>query len=974
MHEWCANHEEHQLTLQQLADLLKKTEEETKNIVGDIQTPLLLVTEEAAIAYLRCKHEMRRKGTRAAGDGEVADDDIEELVNLDDAAAHIFKLASPPADTDTSSDSGDHSRDSGNNSSDDDDAHDAKHSPSQQRSKTKEAKQKHFKKEPGAQTHKNLRRTTRQKTDFLTPQDCTAYVTALAELEGHQKKWLGIQHIIPSIRNGRALTSYMHTVKRKGVEIKLRDSMDKGLKSLKTYPTIEQWNNMLDACWHQGNDKLVAHTWLMHGNQLADMKASAIRGDNEYRQLYSDKQVFDLKNYVANPDEYPMMMFTTMSRMGKENKNANLDYFCKTMGKDPLKCAVVMEAVLMVFRHDIMGIARPQFHLVLKGKKLQRPWHQDCWFPKLGMKGKRKRHLHVHGGKGKGQGPKVDHTLKRPYSMAAMAKQFAKLYMNSGINTWHLVHMPRGYATFLMQCRGAELSMVEQLGKWRSMRDNMHESYAQLDSRTSLALQADFASKEAYRPDWAVLHPPPELLELVLNGFREDLQAAKKRLEASKCAKEHSDALELSDTQAVYTCEYMVALSQVFIQAAPFIQAKHPNHLLIKEHPLFKHSTYTVFWKPLQYYNYVQLHELAKIPGQRPLAPIEISIEELTTKCGATKATKNVFNRCLGIAKHNVWKELGGLLPTLEGGCFYVNHLAQRGTMLLNTTVNPPPQVSAPPPPSNPWATIGSKGLPSMTNLPQTSTSAELGKDEGGLSQHRQMKDGQPLAVAMLDPMVINPIPLPASATQLSPEMSSYLMQQQAQMATLSAQNDLLRKMMLSMMQNQSSINSSLCQHMANSCTRQPLLPVGRESASVQPRKRKRKCTNAPVATAVLCSSGLSKNLRTDDDLNGSDDRGDTLEATPTAPATNDGAQMQAAIDIFAVEDKVDVVAMTVPCFSALDAQANNLTALWNQWTEPQQEGQQSLRDLCLSGNKKKRAIPKYLQESVKRTRQVLEF
>ena len=50
------------------------------------------------------------------------------------------------------------------------------------------------------------------------------------------------------------------------------------------------------------------------------MKASANRGDNEMKFTYSDKQFFEVVDYIGAVSPIPMKIFATMARMGKENK------------------------------------------------------------------------------------------------------------------------------------------------------------------------------------------------------------------------------------------------------------------------------------------------------------------------------------------------------------------------------------------------------------------------------------------------------------------------------------------------------------------------------------------------------------------------------------------------------------------------------------------------------------------------------
>ena len=78
--------------------------------------------------------------------------------------------------------------------------------------------------------------------------------------------------------------------------------------------------------------------------------------------------------------------------------------------------------------------------------------HYDFWYPRLGQKGPKRQ---IRYGPYSGDAREaIDGSLKEAQGIDAMAKQWAHTFLEEGLNTTHVLHMPRGYATFQLMLSG----------------------------------------------------------------------------------------------------------------------------------------------------------------------------------------------------------------------------------------------------------------------------------------------------------------------------------------------------------------------------------------------------------------------------------------------------------------------------------------------------------------------------------------
>ena len=163
------------------------------------------------------------------------------------------------------------------------------------------------------------------------------------------------------------------------------------------------------------------------------------------------------------------------------------------------------------------------------------------------------------------------------------------------------------------------------------------------------------------------------------------------QLDASKRTPDDKLAKELQDNQAIYTCEYIIALAKVFIQAAPFLREKYPQHPLVARHALFHSDIFNKLWVPLVFYNVVQMEDLTSNVREvlGPSTSMTLCLDYLKSRC---EINGDGANQCLHdiveIAKKGLWgidgsKAVGGL-------AYYTDHLAEAGNYIwANSRMTP---------------------------------------------------------------------------------------------------------------------------------------------------------------------------------------------------------------------------------------------------------------------------------------------
>ena len=116
----------------------------------------------------------------------------------------------------------------------------------------------------------------------------------------------------------------------------------------------------------------------------------------------------------------------------------------------------------------------------------------------------------------------------------------------------------------------------------------------------------------------------------------------------------------------------------MFIQAAPFLWEKCPQHPLVAQHVLFHSDIFNKLWVPLVFCNVVQMEDLTsnvrKVLG--PSTSMTLCLDYLNSRCeingdGANQRLHDIAE----IAKKGFWgidgnKAVGGLV-------YYADHLAE---------------------------------------------------------------------------------------------------------------------------------------------------------------------------------------------------------------------------------------------------------------------------------------------------------
>ena len=142
-------------------------------------------------------------------------------------------------------------------------------------------------------------------------------------------------------------------------------------------------------------------------------------------------------------------------------------------------------------------------------------------------------------------------------------------------------------------------------------------------------------------------------------------------------------AKELQNNQAIYTCEYTIALAKVFVQAAPFWGERYPQHPFVAWHALFQNDIFNKLWVPLVAYNVVQMEDLTSNVREvlGPSTSMTLCLDCLKSRCeingdGANQRLHNIME----IAKKGFWGIEGS--KAIRGSEYYANHLAEVGNYI----------------------------------------------------------------------------------------------------------------------------------------------------------------------------------------------------------------------------------------------------------------------------------------------------
>ncbi|GMH45710.1 hypothetical protein BSKO_13673 [Bryopsis sp. KO-2023] len=329
---------------------------------------------------------------------------------------------------------------------------------------------------------------------------------------------------------------------------------------------------------------------------FGEMGSGAMRADNQHIITYSDKFHMKIDEYVP---ETPLGdLFICVARQSKENKNGNKDYYVKLCAMDPLECPVLIEAIMLCARHDLLNVPLPNFDEVEvdeDGKKFGRPWYNDFFYPNLNA---RSAVVGSSGGSG-GQG-----ALKKPYTIDQMSKNWSRDFGHAGImDSLHVLHLQRGLSMFKLSMKGISREDKLAVGKYKKGEDDLQLSYDHIPQLNVLASIAGSRDMKGYKPLWTMIQPPKSLTSLVLSAFQVLYPKLRERYERASKAKSQQNLNEetkfqleqLMDSSAVHFCEYATKLSVVLVQGCVFLKDSRQQHFFFKKHALFHHEHYQLW-------------------------------------------------------------------------------------------------------------------------------------------------------------------------------------------------------------------------------------------------------------------------------------------------------------------------------------------------------------------------------------------
>lgn len=126
--------------------------------------------------------------------------------------------------------------------------------------------------------------------------------------------------------------------------------------------------------------------------------------------------------------------------------------------KNPNECAVCLEAALMVFRHDLLGIDVPDFKDITVNNHLRtikRKWYDDKWHTSLTMPKPSDFDFDSESSESEDDTEPLGCCLRVPYSRSRMYNSWRRAFKIHDINSLHVCHLPRTYQSFILQLIGS---------------------------------------------------------------------------------------------------------------------------------------------------------------------------------------------------------------------------------------------------------------------------------------------------------------------------------------------------------------------------------------------------------------------------------------------------------------------------------------------------------------------------------------
>eukprot|EP00210_Caulerpa_lentillifera_P008935 g8526.t1 len=437
----------------------------------------------------------------------------------------------------------------------------------------------------------------RSQKQGLRVAECRCVKNSLEELNRIQRSLLGLENFIIPLSDHSAYKSWLKAHMSKIKDQERFEILDKSHKSLAKLPTKTDIKNMLGYFLAQGREKkslVSAYNGLMYRTMwLLACQQGLMRMDNCFKVLLSDLEYLDLSDFgdVATPVKVDM--FLTKQDQSKTNKDGVVRYVCCCPNLDIWIDPMASMAAMMVLKHDLLCVAPPDFsHLLAVPMDVNngafRPWYFDFLFSAYNSRQIVKPFSY------KGMEFKnVESSMKTPLSLSTVAENFEKAMISANIDHHHVLHLPRVWAVMRNGVNGIPAIDTKVAGGWLDKTTGSFESsYMLLPLLDTATKMAGASQVDRYRPFWACITPPSELTDCVLSNFSRHFEQSMNRVELSKGSQSKIAREWLHDKQAVFFGKFVKKMTILFVQFAPMLLYKEPNHILVRKHKVYSHPAF----------------------------------------------------------------------------------------------------------------------------------------------------------------------------------------------------------------------------------------------------------------------------------------------------------------------------------------------------------------------------------------------
>eukprot|EP00210_Caulerpa_lentillifera_P006106 g5833.t1 len=362
--------------------------------------------------------------------------------------------------------------------------------------------------------HPTIKKRKKNSNDkpFVRTSDFKSYKNALSELQLLQFKLLGIDGVAVKLVNDLNFKKYASMKLKEIQSSEFMDTLDKAQNTLSSNPTATQIDQLIDSWIQMGVKTDVNRCYLGLTNCaiLTNMIRSGFtRGDNCHRLKYSDLELRTLEQMCTRTKGFINFdIFLNRQNESKCNKNNKSTYGCKIAHLDVFKCPLTYEGILLSYRHDVLHAPVNKFETIINSperSKVHRTWNDDHFYCQMHCK---------HGEKYRVHGTtydNVDMHLKNAYSLEQLSSSWRQSLVMIGVHCYHTLHIGRMFGAISSNMEGVDYIELSRIGHWSASNDTLALSYASIPNINTIANVAGADSAETYLPIRCLLVPPKKL-------------------------------------------------------------------------------------------------------------------------------------------------------------------------------------------------------------------------------------------------------------------------------------------------------------------------------------------------------------------------------------------------------------------------------------------------------------------------------